>query len=392
MKSISTALKAHYAQRTTTLATCWRAILTNDTVVAVTSADHNIPFGGVTYLSSGGYSATDVASTAELSPDNLEIEGFLASPAITDMDIHSGVWDYAEIEIFEVNYADLTMGKNVLRSGTLGEVKGGRSKFTAELRGLMQAYVTTIGRITTKDCTTNVGSALCKVVMTPFTVTGTVGSADSKNQTIFDAGRTEPGPAGAKAITGISRAFPAVVSCPGHGLVTNAAVLLTDIVGVTLSGATGSDGVFINGSGDGINGRLFTATVLTADSFSINVDTRAYNADSTLGVTVPSQVYSPYISGGMMHPANATGYFDYGLMTFTSGLNSGLSMEVKAYAPGSITLKMGMPFLVAPGDTYTMTAGCDRSYETCKTRYNNVINFRGFPNIPQAAIYKRGGE
>lgn len=190
MKTLSTALKAHYAAGTTTLATCWKATLTNGTVVAATSLDRDLVVGGVTYKAAQSYRQTDIESTNELNPDNLEIEGFLASPAITDEDIHSGLWDFAAIEIFEVNYADLSMGKNVLRVGTLGEIRGGRGKFSAELRGLMQAYSQTIVRITTKECTADLGDTRCKISLAAWTVTGTVGTVND-NRVITDTSRTE---------------------------------------------------------------------------------------------------------------------------------------------------------------------------------------------------------
>jgi hypothetical protein len=391
VKNLSTALRNHYAGDVTTLTTCWKATLQNGTVVAATKLDRDLVIDGVTYQSVVGYFDSDVENSAELNPDNLEIDGFLASPAITNADIHSGAWDYAAIEMFEVNYNDLTMGKNILRTGTLGEVKGGRIKFTAELRGLMQAYTRTIVRLMTKDCNADLGDGRCKVDMTLFTATGTVGSSNSTNSVIYDAGRTEAGPDGAKAITGISRAASAVVTCPAHGFATNATVQLSDIVGCILAGAT-KDGVFYAGSGDSVNGMLFQISVIDADHFSIPLDTRSYNADSSIGVTDPLQVYSSYVSGGLAHPANASGYFDHGTITFNSGANSGLSMEVKAYAPGVITLMLPMPFAVVAGDAYTIKAGCNQAFETCQQRFGNVVNYRGFPNLPQSKIYRRGAE
>ncbi len=37
---------------------------------------------------------------------------------------------------------------------------------------------------------------------------------------------------------------------------------------------------------------------------------------------------------------------------------------------------------LAPGDTVRIEAGCDRRLETCRLKFNNVLNFRGFPAIP----------
>jgi uncharacterized phage protein (TIGR02218 family) len=279
MKTMSAALKAHYALGTTTLATCWKATLTNGAVIASTSLDQDLVIDAVTYLSASSYRASNVDSSSELNPDNLELDGFLASPQISDADIYSGLWDYAAIELFEVNYRDLTTGKNILRQGTLGQVKAGRSTFTAELRGVMQAYTRTIVRLTTKHCTAELGDERCTKALGPLTVVGTVDSV-SANRVLFSAVRTE-----------------------------------------------------------------------------------------------------------------AANWFTGAKLTLTSGLNSGLSMEVKSSQLGSLTLQEAMPEVVAAGDIYSVYAGCTKRFvEDCQTKHNNVINFRGFPHLPGNAAYKYGGQ
>jgi uncharacterized phage protein (TIGR02218 family) len=87
---------------------------------------------------------------------------------------------------------------------------------------------------------------------------------------------------------------------------------------------------------------------------------------------------------GRLEPSPAvgeSGYFEHGKITFTAGLNNGLSMEVKKYAIGVITLHLPMPYTVAPGDAYTLVAGCDRLITTCLNRFNNVAHFRGEPYL-----------
>jgi len=47
------------------------------------------------------------------------------------------------------------------------------------------------------------------------------------------------------------------------------------------------------------------------------------------------------------------------------------------------TIGIGYPFVdLQPGDKVELVKGCDHSIATCKTRFNNVINFGGFPYIP----------
>ena len=35
-----------------------------------------------------------------------------------------------------------------------------------------------------------------------------------------------------------------------------------------------------------------------------------------------------------------------------------------------------------PGDTFTVTAGCDKRFATCRSKFDNQLNFRGFPHLP----------
>lgn len=77
------------------------------------------------------------------------------------------------------------------------------------------------------------------------------------------------------------------------------------------------------------------------------------------------------------------GYFDGGLLTWTSGDNDTYQMEVKSStAAGVITLQQAMPNATVIGDAYSLSAGCDKLLATCKTKFNNVVNFRGFPHVP----------
>lgn len=82
----------------------------------------------------------------------------------------------------------------------------------------------------------------------------------------------------------------------------------------------------------------------------------------------------------------AAGWFSGGLLTWTSGANAGAAMEVKVQAVSGalriIELVEDMAFDIAVADGFSITAGCDHAIETCKSKFNNVINFRGFPHMP----------
>ncbi|MGE0038238.1 MAG: DUF2163 domain-containing protein [Xanthobacteraceae bacterium] len=80
------------------------------------------------------------------------------------------------------------------------------------------------------------------------------------------------------------------------------------------------------------------------------------------------------------------GWFTAGKLSFTSGANAGLAIELKTHrhdAGGvSIELWQTMPEPIEVGDTFTVTAGCDKRFATCRDRFDNAVNFRGFPHIP----------
>jgi uncharacterized phage protein (TIGR02218 family) len=82
----------------------------------------------------------------------------------------------------------------------------------------------------------------------------------------------------------------------------------------------------------------------------------------------------------------AGGWFTHGLLTFTSGAAEGQSVEVKQHARAgdavSIELWSRARLPLAPGQTFTVTAGCDKRVGTCQAKFANVANFRGFPHMP----------
>jgi uncharacterized phage protein (TIGR02218 family) len=80
--------------------------------------------------------------------------------------------------------------------------------------------------------------------------------------------------------------------------------------------------------------------------------------------------------------AYASAWFSGGKLTFTGGANAGRAAEVKRHALGSIELWQALSEAVAPGDAFAVTAGCDKQFATCKAKFANGINHRGFPYMP----------
>lgn len=83
--------------------------------------------------------------------------------------------------------------------------------------------------------------------------------------------------------------------------------------------------------------------------------------------------------------AYADGWFTQGRLAFTSGANEGFVTEVKGHTlAGGVRLELWQrpPAPLAAGDGFTIAAGCDKRFETCRDRFANTLNFRGFPHMP----------
>lgn len=82
----------------------------------------------------------------------------------------------------------------------------------------------------------------------------------------------------------------------------------------------------------------------------------------------------------------SSGHFMHGLVTWQTGGNSARVMEVKRHtvtADGHvIELWRSMPSTIQLGDTFHISAGCDKTISACHKKFDNVLNFRGFPHIP----------
>ena len=114
---------------------------------------------------------------------------------------------------------------------------------------------------------------------------------------------------------------------------------------------------------------------------TIDLDDPAYKGTGTV-LTAGSQYL--FTASGL--DSFASGWFDGGVLSWTSNDNEGRQMEVKRFtlsgATAQIELWRSMVSPIAVSDTFTITAGCDKTFPTCKAKFTNQINFRGFPHMP----------
>lgn len=127
-------------------------------------------------------------------------------------------------------------------------------------------------------------------------------------------------------------------------------------------------------------GRLYTAgcsadlgdarcgAALSSSSASVSA------TDGRLAITAPA------LSG------LADGYLGGGRLAFTAGANAGFATEIRSHRAdgGNVVLQLwqAAPRPIAIGDAFTAQAGCDKRFTTCRDKFGNGVNFRGFPHLP----------
>jgi hypothetical protein len=166
----------------------------------------------------------------------------------------------------------------------------------------------------------------------------------------------------------------------------------------------------------------------------INIITSAYRNNNLvyipLGIILAQDTASRYkfLSNDVAASGNVSNYYQYGNITWLTGANTGLQTEIiYSSTGGNIELALPMPYDIQDGDTFKMTPGCNhllitkddviasssisvsttssgsqppsmqftRVYNTtasghCKVKFNNVINFRGEPYLPNEDVLLSG--
>lgn len=131
-------------------------------------------------------------------------------------------------------------------------------------------------------------------------------------------------------------------------------------------------------------GRLYQRAcdaVLGDSRCKINLALPQYIGSGTVNTVTSTRLFTATGLG-----AFANRWFERGKLTWVTGLNVGASIEVRVHTNSGVKvafdLVQAMPFAITVGDTFTVTAGCDKAHTTCIDKFANAVNFRGFPHIP----------
>lgn len=357
-KSISTALAAHYASPVTTTAILIKITRTDGVILAVTDHDIDITYSSQLYSSQANMDPSSIVTNSTMSVDNLDMHGALLSIGVTEADILAGLWDYAEVRIYRVNWADLTMGDEKLIRGWIGQISVGRNDFKNELRSLTQKLQMSIGEIVSSSCKADLFDSRCKLVDTvgvwKFTGVTVTSLVDTNKQFIA---------------TSLTQSGGSTVAVSGEAVTFNNNA-------VTLLGHTG------------------VSSVVISPTITIGVD---YTLDPNTGsiFILPGSTVVPAgspVNGSASYNYSTSGFFEAGKVLWTTGANAGLYKEVKSFVSGGVVLlQEGMPYPITVGDQFTIWKGCTKRYtEDCVGTFANGINFRGFPKLPGIDSILRG--
>ena len=242
-------------------------------VLGFTDHDRTLSLDGVSCMASSGLTAGSLQQATGLSVDNIEATGALSHDAIREEDIRAGRWDSAAVAIWLVNWADTSM-RELLFSGTMGEITWGGGAFSVELRGLTENLNRVRGRVYQARCDAVLGDSRCRVAL------------DTK--------------------------------------------------------------------------------------YAVEIAVRKVTEGRILDLPDLGQF--------------APKWFEHGRLLVLSGEASGLTGRIKNDRSEAgirrVMLWSGLRADVKPGDLVRLEAGCDKRRETCRFKFHNLINFRGFADIP----------
>ena len=114
---------------------------------------------------------------------------------------------------------------------------------------------------------------------------------------------------------------------------------------------------------------------------TVNLADAAYNGTGSVSAVTDARRFTVSGLSGF-----ADQWFTNGRLAWTGGANNGRAMEIKRHGVSgstvTIELWQAMSEAVQAGDTFAVTAGCDKQFATCKAKFSNAVNFRGFPYMP----------
>jgi uncharacterized phage protein (TIGR02218 family) len=188
-KTVTGGMAVHIAQPTTTLAWCWKIIRTDGVEFFYTGHDKRLTIAGDDYTPVQGFTTTAVENISGMGVSKSEATAILTADGLKPDEVRAGLFDYAEIRVFLVNWANIAHGDIKMRRGWFGEVSlTPEGIFKTEVRSMAQALSTRIIEISTPECRVDLFSPRCKLVADDYRVSGTVAEVSDRRTFSFTSG------------------------------------------------------------------------------------------------------------------------------------------------------------------------------------------------------------
>lgn len=403
MKRVGPALFEEMKRVSSNIAAAWKVTREDGTVLGFTSSDRSFVYNEVEYRTTSTFSASAASSKNNFSVDNMSTIGIMGDD-IEERHLRSGVYDNAKVELFWIRPDKPEWGILPIRGGRMGEIKITNGQFETELRSVLQQLQQPFGDVYTIECLAQLGDDRCTVEMNPLAWVAA---------TTY-AGKIE----GEAGIGSIVR--PSVENGFWYQCVMAAKQVQTDAPETSsayqqfLKAIREAEnrrqaefwGRFFPAAlgGDSTKGRVLVATppALTVQ-YGVSGDTEpvwplAAGATVVDGGVTWEAIRSRRVSGTVTGVYNRAtfedrdffdyypdDYFQYGVLTWTSGENEGARMEVREFKRrprAGFKLLEAMANEVKPGDTFTVEQGCPKTRFACRNLFANLNNMRAFPDMP----------
>lgn len=169
----------------------WTITRTDGETLRFTALDRDFLYRGHTYLSCNSMrpSASENVGTVDDS-GTMDLTGLIAAGAISQTDLHAGLYDGAEVEANLVAWAGPDIIRPLLK-GTFGRVSYSDHQFNVEVMGDgARLQQTPLVKTLQPNCRYQFGDSLCAKSLAPLEVSGTV-TASNGQRGFTDSARLE---------------------------------------------------------------------------------------------------------------------------------------------------------------------------------------------------------
>lgn len=357
--SLSGSIKGHAALSRTDFCMMWKITRVDGTIIGLTEYYKNLPFnlgdgdGEITYYATDPFLRSAIRQSVGLGVDVMEVEGVVGD-VMTQADVYAGKYDGATVDIFNVNFSDLTMGDWPLKYGFFGSFELNGIKYKTQLNGLGMLYQNEIVELYSASCRADLGDTRCGVRLklsdVPVWEPGTVYTA----RTPFDAK------------TGSIVRDPNVPDryfyCSDSG---TSAALGSGVFPSwnTTIGSTTTDGTV-------------EWTTIRAGEVQTDITAVTNRGKFTIGNYAGDAAASDW---------------ETGVVEWVDGNNSGQILEIKDWNSGTgvITLYKAAKLDINVGNNIKIRMGCIKDLPTCRDTFGNTINARAEFRVPGFDLFIR---